>query len=539
MDIIQLIRSKKFFGPYFKDIGTWSSWETFLKTLFGLPLSKHELPLLRDCTGLEKDPGRSYRESYIIAGRRSGKSTIAALLAVYISLFVDWASSISRGEKPVVIIIAVNKAQAAIVKGYIEGLLGVNETFRAAVARILQESIELRNGLTILVKPASFRSLRGFTICAAILEELSFYRFELESANPDREILTALKPGLASIPSSLLIGIGTPYVKQGSLYEKFKRDFGKSGAMALIWKAPTRTMNPTIPIETVDQAFREDPEAAAAEWGAEFRADISTFIDPLAVEAAVVPGCMVIPWSPEREFHGFIDMSAGRSDSATLALAFNDAARKRSVLANVQEAKSPFNPASVVEAFCGILKEYRVSEVEADAYAGEWVVGSFREYGVSVLPSKKTKSEIYLELLPLLNSGSAELLDVPRLLHQLKSLERRARGSGRDLVDSFYPGSHDDVINAAAGALVMASERSGIQEGRVFLSGQPASSTSSSSEETPEIQGDQGRVFFKKDQPVLDLSDAVRAVLDLAKKDKLDEEKRIRDLKPPAFLDKD
>ena len=50
----------------------------------------------------------------------------------------------------------------------------------------------------------------------------------------------------------------------------------------------------------------------------------------------------------------------------------------------------------------------------------------------------------------------------PRLAAQLCSLERRTgRGSGRDVVD-HPPGGHDDVINSAAGACVLASGPSGL-----------------------------------------------------------------------------
>jgi hypothetical protein len=78
--------------------------------------------------------------------------------------------------------------------------------------------------------------------------------------------------------------------------------------------------------------------------------------------------------------------------------------------------------------------------------------------GIAYEPSERTKSQIYLEFLPLLNSGRVELLDNPRLISQLYALERRtSRGSGKDTID-HPPGGHDDVINAAAGALVLAAE---------------------------------------------------------------------------------
>jgi hypothetical protein len=53
----------------------------------------------------------------------------------------------------------------------------------------------------------------------------------------------------------------------------------------------------------------------------------------------------------------------------------------------------------------------------------------------------------------MLNSRRVELLDHPKLVAQLVGLERRTARSGRDSID-HAPGAHDDVANAAAGALL-------------------------------------------------------------------------------------
>ena len=52
-------------------------------------------------------------------------------------------------------------------------------------------------------------------------------------------------------------------------------------------------------------------------------------------------------------------------------------------------------------------------------------------------------------------SGRVELLDHPRLLKQLGSLERRKGRQGKDSVDA-PPGHHEDIANAACGALTLA-----------------------------------------------------------------------------------
>ena len=91
-------------------------------------------------------------------------------------------------------------------------------------------------------------------------------------------------------------------------------------------------------------------------------------------------------------------------------------------------------------------------------YALHWVQEPFRLGGIRYEPSDP-KSQIYVSFLPLLNSGNIKLLGNRRLINQLLGLERTtSRGVGRDIID--HPrGAHDDVINAAAGALVYATAK--------------------------------------------------------------------------------
>ena len=124
------------------------------------------------------------------------------------------------------------------------------------------------------------------------------------------------------------------------------------------------------------------------------------------------------------------------------------------------ERRPPFSPESVVEEFAALLESYGCFSVAGDRYAGEWPRERFAVHGVQYEASAKPKSDIYKEFLPLLNSGKVELLDDPRLAAQLLGLERRTSRGGRDAID-HAPGRHDDVVNAAAGALVGTLEERG------------------------------------------------------------------------------
>jgi hypothetical protein len=156
---------------------------------------------------------------------------------------------------------------------------------------------------------------------------------------------------------------------------------------------------------------------------------------------------------PERRnrYVGFVDPSGGASDSMTLAIAFKDG--DTAVLAAVRERKSPFSPEHVVEEFVDLLKKYRITRVIGDRYGGEWPREQFGKRGIHYIPAEKSKSQIYLDAVPLFNSQAIDLLDHPSLINQLTGLERRVVRGGRESID-HAPGARDDIANAACGALV-------------------------------------------------------------------------------------
>ncbi len=491
MNIIEALDDGKLFKPALKDPKTWRAWRVFLRCLFGLEVKGEDRELARSCLGLGPDdplPSEPAGEAFVVAGRRSGKSFVSALVACYLATCRDWSSCLGPGERGFVFIIATDRAQAQVVKRYVSGILAGSPLLAPMVELDKSESVELRNRATIAVKTAAFRTIRGYTVLGAVIDEVAFLRDE-SGANPAKEIIGALRPALAAVPGSLLLGISTPYSKSGFFWETFKRSFGKAEG-PLVWRAESREMNPTLRQGVVERALTEDPEAARAEWLAEFRSDLETFIARDALEEVIVPNRAELPPAEGVKYHAFIDPSGGGRDSFTLAVAHLDS-QGVAVLDLVRERKPPFSPKSVVEEFAEDLMRYRLAEVRSDRYAGEWPVEAFKAHGVQVKPSELTAPELYLELLPLVNSRAVELLDDARLCGQLGNLERRTRPGGKDLV-AHPPGLHDDVANSAAGALVLAARSRASRVGRVFhfeikTLGEPA--------EPPQARAGLGRVI--------------------------------------------
>src|SRR5262249_26060870 len=110
----------------------------------------------------------------------------------------------------------------------------------------------------------------------------------------------------------------------------------------------------------------------------------------------------------------------------------------------------PFSPQQTVDEFATILRTYHISEVVGDRYSGEWCREVFRRYGINYRVASLARSDLYIALLPLLNSGRIVLPQSDLLTRQLVGLERRATMSGKEQIDHGRNG-HDDASNCVAG----------------------------------------------------------------------------------------
>lgn len=454
INILQAISDTNLFKPWFKNEATWRAWMAFLAALFGLDMGTKGREIYKDCTKRPLLPTKQVSEAWLVIGRRGGKSFIASLVAVFLACFGDYSKYLAPGETGIIMLIAADRKQARVLMRYISSLFNNVQLLKPLIAKETMESIELTNSINIEVHTCNFRTVRGYTVIACIADEIAFWRME-DSANPDIEILNAVRPAMSTIPGSLLLCLSSPYARKGSLWQTYKDYFGKDSD-TLVWQAPTKIMNPSVPQRVIDKALERDPASAQAEYMAQFRSDIESYISREAVEGVTIPERFELPPVPGVRYRAFVDPSGGSVDSFTLAISHDENGRK--VLDCIREVKPPFNPDSVVKDYAELLEMYWLREATGDRFGGSWVQSKFREHRVTYKVSEKVKSDLYRELLPLINSGQCELLDNKRLFNQLTGLERRTGRGGRDTIDHSFM-SKDDVVNAVAGCLVGDSKR--------------------------------------------------------------------------------
>ncbi|MER9711080.1 hypothetical protein [Mesorhizobium sp. M0213] len=442
---------------------SWQAWRMLLIALLGEPLTDEERSLFTQLTKRHHEPLSPVEEFWGIVGRRGGKTRAMSVLSTYLAGLCDWSDKLVPGETGKLLYMAYNAKQAGIAFGYARSTFTDLPLFREMVENVSADVIKLKTGIELEVRAASWRGLRGVTSIGAIFDELAFFQSEENSANTDTEILNAVRPSLATT-SGPLIAISSPHAKSGEVFQAVERDFGPNGdPLILVARGASRTFNPSLAQRVVDRALEKDEAKARAEYLGEFRNDLEAFVSLETVQACVVAALAVIlPNALRQPYRAFCDPSGGSSDSFTLAIGHDglddqQLGKDLIVLDRLEEAKPPFKPEEVVAKFSAILKSYGCDSVYGDAYGGEWVTAAFERHGIRYLRSPMTKTELFLNFLPMLNSHSIQLLDHGKMVAQLVGLQRRVTSAGRETIDHKAE-AHDDVANAVAGCLAVIAQ---------------------------------------------------------------------------------
>jgi hypothetical protein len=319
---------------------SWRSWRSILLAAMGEELKPDELATFKFFTGRETAPDRRADELWCCVGRRGGKSRSMATLAIYLAGLCDYSDVLVRGEKGLVLLIAPDVRQARVLLEYAQGTLESTPMLSQLIADRKREELTLTTGITLEVRSASFRRIRGATCVAVLADESAFWKSE-DSANPDVEILNAARPALATTGGPLIC-ISSPHARRGALWTTYRKHFGADGDPAiLVAQGTSREFNPDLPQSVVDRAIERDPAAARAEYLAEFRTDIESLLTQEAVGACVDAGVRERAFNRQHSYIAFVDPSGGSSDAMTMAIAHKETDTVVLDLANTAPHSAP------------------------------------------------------------------------------------------------------------------------------------------------------------------------------------------------------
>jgi hypothetical protein len=429
---------------------SWRAWRILLIAAMGEPLLDDERETFTQLTGREHEPLQRINEFVAVVGRRGGKSRAMAVLAAYLAGLCDHRDALVPGERGVLLCVALDQRVSRIILDYAYACFEHSQMLRELIASRTSDSIELTNGVSIEVRPASFRKLRGPTYIGVICDELAYWYTESSYANPDVEVINAVQPGLATTGGPLILA-SSPHARRGVLWDMYRKDHGPTGdATTLVAHGASKVFNPTLSQHVIDRALEKDRARAMAEYLAEFRTDVEGFVALEVVEACVGDYREQQP-AADISYEAFVDPSGGSEDSFTMAVSHRDYRNDTLIIDAVREMRPPFSPEQVVSDFAALLKNYGIAQVTGDKYAGEFPRELFRKHGISYELATLTKSELFRDFLPLLNSCLITLPCNDRLVSQIVSLERRVSAVGKETI-THPPNGHDDLANAVAGA---------------------------------------------------------------------------------------
>lgn len=439
---------------------SFSKWRIVLKAAWALPLTSEELEIFKFHTDREKPPSKRVSELIIISGRRSGKTRIASIISSYMAS-QDWSDFLVEGEDCYCYVISTKMRKGRGPMSYMKAIFKNHLNKLVESKGYLDELIRLKSGVLIEVQPSNNISVRNDTAIFACLDEVGHWHSNPWSANQGEEVVKSLKPAMLTLRGrGMIVGISSPFARQGWLWQQLDKHYGKEEDNRLIWVSDTVSMNPLVDREIIAEAFEEDPVHARSEYGEGgkiyFRADLEGYLEKEELMSITVPERYNLLPQPDIQYVGFIDPSTGKQDAFTACIAHGH--EDKIIIDRLLELPAPHNPNDAVDDFSAILKQYNVFKVCGDRVGGNYTSSRFLKHGIFYDDSNcPTKTEIYIRFQAIAKTQRIELLDHKRLRVQAESLIRRV---GRSIGESIsHPeGGHDDLINAVGGASFLVAE---------------------------------------------------------------------------------
>jgi hypothetical protein len=415
----------------------------------------------------------------LICGRRSGKTLISAIVAIYCAISNNWKPFLQKTPFATVLIMSHSREFSdevlEVIKGLIENSpilsklvnLDAKQTMSAmnlSVPWIVDGAIEYSR-VQIKVGAASSKTTRGIAACAILCDEIAYWNLDEAMKETDVKIMKAVRPAMKQFGKhAMLIKLSSPGIKQGVLYNEYQMD--RNGTLPkayAVFKAPSWMMNTILPKEEFVEEWELDQDGFDTEYRSNFADSLSNFMSPELVEMAKVKGIKFVAPLETKEAKYFAAIDAAfKADRFTFTVV---SVRENRVTQHVVMGwegtrKDPVKAHTVAKWIKNMLANFPVDHVAADQYAFQPLKEIFDQYGVELKEytfSPTFKKKIYFNLKKLVHSQQLDLLDHDLQLKEIKELivEQSATGTIRI---GHPAGGHDDFADALAVASYLATE---------------------------------------------------------------------------------
>jgi hypothetical protein len=316
MTIVDALMDGALFGglPAFRNLATWRAWLVFLRVIYGLPLAEDEQAIFCERTGrtLFDPPAGGRCEVVAVVGRQSGKTRVAATIAAFEAMMAP--AEADQTETYALLIAPDARGALRALFAYVRAIFDGVPLLARSVATRRAETLTLHSGCTLAVYPCRPAAVQAgpVPVSSSVMSWRSIARQRVS-----RPISRCCEPYVRHWRRQA-------YAQTGALYDLHCKHFGRNGGNTLVWQASAPSMNPLLAAEHLTRMAEDDPEAYRSEVLGEFRAGVSTSLDPDAIAACVAEGLCERPPAPEISYVSFCDSSGGRRDMFTLGIAHRE-----------------------------------------------------------------------------------------------------------------------------------------------------------------------------------------------------------------------
>jgi hypothetical protein len=418
----------------------------------------------------------------LICGRRSGKTLLSAIIAIYCAISTNWKPFLKKTPFATVLIMSHSREFSDEVLEVIRTLIESSDilnrlvntdkrntasTMNLKVPFIIKGNSIESSRVQIKVAAASSKTTRGVAACAILCDEIAFWNLDENMKETDAKIMKAVRPAMKQFGQhAMLIKLSSPGIKQGVLHQEYKK--GKEGTLPdtyVNFKAPTWVMNFIIPDEELIEEFNLDQDSFDQEYRSNFADSLSNFITPEYIDMSVLKNVSFLP--PEAEptkYKAAID-AAYKGDHFTFSISAYVKGRLRQYVSKgwAGTKAKPVSAFEVAEYVKTVCKQFGIDEVGADQYSFQPLREIFDTYNVTLVEYTFTpafKKKIYFNLKKLVHSQQADLLDNEIQTRELKELIVEQGQSGTIKIGHPNGGSDDYSDSLAISAYLATEDKS-------------------------------------------------------------------------------
>jgi hypothetical protein len=393
-------------------------------------------------------------------GRRSGKSRIAALLAVW-SATADAAShlrEVPKGEAIAIVVVSRSRELARVTHRMIRGFLR-QPALSSLVKSESADSIELTNSINLITVPCHSAATRGMAVPVALLDEVAWWAGADGSMIDPAEVFEGIEPSTAQFPSGFCLAMSTPRLASGWFATACER--AASGRFPGIreWHRETSQMNPKISPAWLEQKAAEDLVSFNREYRGLFEAAISAALDPDLVKASVRTGPESLPPLPDRVYEIHLDPAFSSGGDVFACLVAHREPDARVLVDKILSWRGargdPVRVDGVLDEIAALSAGYNHARIVTDQFAAVPLAQAMAKRGLRCDPIAWSSESKIAALASTRRALYASRLEIPPhrlLISEMLNLESRAGPSGRPKV-AAPSGQHDDFVMALLSAV--------------------------------------------------------------------------------------